>query len=67
MSSSTIAIQMPEKIVSVESAWVDYSGHMNLAHYVLAFDKATDSFYDHLGIGLNYRQAQASSMFTVFR
>ena len=52
-------------MITVEPDWVDYNGHMNLAFYVLAFDKATDNFYDQLGIGLNYRTEQNSSMFTL--
>ena len=31
--------------------WIDHNGHMNLAYYVLAFDLATDEFFD--GFGLN--------------
>lgn len=52
-------------VLSVAPEWVDYNGHMNLAFYVLAFDKATDNFYDQLGIGLDYRAQQDSSMFTL--
>lgn len=54
-----------ETRVTVDPAWIDYNGHMNLAYYVLAFDKATDDFYDALGIGLDYRRATDSSMFTL--
>ncbi len=54
-----------ETTVTVDPQWVDYNGHMNLAFYVLAFDQATDNFYDQLGIGLNYREAENSSMFTL--
>ncbi len=54
-----------ETRLSVEPDWVDYNGHMNLAFYVLAFDKATDNFYDQLGIGLDYRAREDSSMFTL--
>lgn len=57
--------QFIETRVSVEADWVDYNGHMNLAYYVLAFDKATDTFYDNLGIGLAYREQMNSSMFTL--
>ena len=52
-------------MLAVEPEWVDYNGHMNLAYYVLAFDKATDNFYDQLGIGLDYRAREDSSMFTL--
>lgn len=54
-----------ETVITVDPAWVDYNGHMNLAFYVLAFDKATDNFYDELGIGLDYRAQEDSSMFTL--
>ncbi len=30
--------------------WIDHNGHMNLAYYVLAFDLATDKFFDGFGI-----------------
>ncbi len=46
-------------------AWCDYNGHMNLAYYVLAFDHATDAFWDELGIGLDYRIRTDNSTFTV--
>ena len=35
----------------VERAWIDYNGHMNVAYYTLAFDRALDDIYDMLGIG----------------
>ncbi|MEL6335452.1 MAG: thioesterase family protein [Pseudomonadota bacterium] len=33
--------------------WIDYNGHMNVAYYTLAFDRALDEVYDRLGIGPN--------------
>ena len=36
----------------VLSEWIDYNGHMNVAYYTLAFEKALDFFFeDVLGIG----------------
>lgn len=58
-------IELTKTTLTVDPDWVDYNGHMNLAFYVLAFDKATDNFYDQLGIGLDYRAQQDSSMFTL--
>jgi acyl-CoA thioester hydrolase len=60
-----LTAELPETRLRVEPEWVDYNGHMNLAFYVLAFDKATDHFYDQLGIGLAYREHMQSSMFTL--
>ena len=65
MSAEKIETTLTKTVITVEPDWVDYNGHMNLAFYVLAFDKATDNFYDQLGIGLDYRAEQDSSMFTL--
>ncbi|MBK0399680.1 thioesterase family protein [Limibaculum sp. M0105] len=35
----------------VEPGWIDYNGHMNVAYYTLAFDRALDDLYESLGIG----------------
>ncbi len=45
--------------------WIDYNGHMNVAYYVLAFDRATDHLFDHLGLGETYRQATHHSIFAL--
>lgn len=47
----------------VQPAWIDYNGHMNVAYYVLAFDHATDTFFEHIGLDAAYRQAQNCSIF----
>ncbi|MDF1832224.1 MAG: thioesterase family protein [Porticoccaceae bacterium] len=65
MSGGNTETTLTRTVITVEPDWVDYNGHMNLAFYVLAFDKATDNFYDQLGIGLDYRTQQDSSMFTL--
>jgi acyl-CoA thioester hydrolase len=36
--------------------WIDYNGHMNVAYYVLAIDKAMDDIFESLGMGLAYVQ-----------
>ena len=39
----------------VLSDWIDYNGHMNVAYYTLAFDKALDFFFeDVLNIGPSF-------------
>lgn len=43
--------------------WIDHNGHMNLAYYVLAFDLATDNFFDGFGINQGYRDATGCSTF----
>jgi len=47
----------------VQSAWIDYNGHMNVAYYVLAFDHATDVVLDALGLGAAYADTSGMSIF----
>lgn len=53
-----------ETRVAIPSEWTDGNGHMNVAYYVLAFDRATDAFYDRLGLGWSIL-ADDRSMFTL--
>lgn len=50
---------------AVAPDWIDYNGHMNVAYYVLAFDRATDRLFDYLGIGEAYRRATQHSVFAL--
>jgi acyl-CoA thioester hydrolase len=45
--------------------WTDGNGHMNVAYYVLAFDRATDALYDALGAGWDYVARDRKSLFTL--
>jgi acyl-CoA thioester hydrolase len=44
--------------------WIDSNGHMNLAYYVVVFDLATDLLFEHLGVGIPYRETTGNSCFT---
>lgn len=48
---------------AVLPAWIDYNGHMNVAYYLLAFDQATDLFFDHLGLDAAHREATGGTTF----
>lgn len=50
---------------AVPPEWIDYNGHMNVAYYVLAFDRATDRLLDYLGLGEAYRRATNCSIFAL--
>ncbi len=45
--------------------WIDYNGHMNVAFYVMAFDRAVDEVYDALDLGRAYAAREGRSMFAV--
>ncbi len=48
----------------IQSDWIDYNGHMNLAYYVLVFDHATDEFLDLIGMTEEFRTANNVSTFS---
>ena len=49
---------------AVEPTWIDYNGHMNMAYYHVAFDRAVDFAYDQLGLGAHYVETAQASLFT---
>ena len=50
---------------TVAPEWIDYNGHMNVAYYVLVFDRATDRLFDYLGVGEDYRRTTHHSIFAL--
>src|SRR5690242_16223579 len=50
---------------TVPAEWIDYNGHMNVAYYLLAFDRGTDGLLDHLGLGGRYRAATNHSIYVL--
>jgi len=56
---------LPSYRCRVLPEWIDYNGHMNLAYYLVAFDKATDALFDRLGIGLAYVRATKHSLYAL--
>ena len=69
MSADRPKIEPDHSLVATEleirPEWTDANGHMNVAYYVLAFDRATDAFYDALGIGWPYLERDRKSLFTL--
>lgn len=55
-------IKCPQK--TVQKAWIDYNGHMNMAYYLLVFDQCLDYVYDQLDIGERYVREHNGSCFT---
>lgn len=45
--------------------WIDVNNHMNVAYYVLAFDKAVDALWEKFGITSDYVNVSNSSTFAV--
>jgi acyl-CoA thioester hydrolase len=56
---------LPRHRETVQPAWIDYNGHMNVAYYVLVFDHASDALLETVGLGPNYTAGGEGSVFAV--
>jgi acyl-CoA thioester hydrolase len=45
--------------------WIDANDHMNLAYYTVLFDYATDTLFDAIGIGRQYKDSTNHGTFVV--
>ncbi|MDZ7644134.1 MAG: thioesterase family protein [Woeseiaceae bacterium] len=59
----TVGERVSKGIVVPE--WIDVNGHMNVAYYVLAFDRAVDDLWARLGITDDYIRSTRGSTFAV--
>ena len=46
-----------------EPGWIDYNGHMNLAFYLVMFDRAVAEIWSVLGLGPDYAAERGMSTF----
>lgn len=51
--------------LSVVPEWVDFNGHMNVAYYMVAFDRCVDDMYNRLKVGPDYIGRTGRSVFTL--
>ncbi len=50
---------------SIRPEWLDWNDHMNVAYYVLVFDKATDELFRFVGVAERYIEARRHTMFAL--
>jgi acyl-CoA thioester hydrolase len=50
---------------AVPADWIDYNGHMNIAYYMLVFDRASDVLFDRLDVGPAYRQRSNHTLYVL--
>jgi len=48
-------------VMTVEPAWIDYNGHLNMAYYNVLFDRAVDEVFELLGCGADYVKTGCST------
>ena len=54
-----------EHLDHVRPEWLDGNGHMNLAYYVVVFDRGSDAWLEIAQLGVHYRDTTARSVFAV--
>ena len=47
----------------VKKEWIDANGHMNVGHYLSAFDDGSCSMFDELGLGWDYTEGGQGTIF----
>lgn len=62
---SDIPVPFRSSPMRVRDEWIDYNGHMNVAYYVLLFDRCIDEAFMALGMGHEYVTRRNASFFTV--
>ena len=65
MSASPSHIPTPyiNETQSVQAEWIDLNGHMNIAWYLTAFDRAFDEAYERMGLTLEVLKKTGSTTF----
>jgi acyl-CoA thioester hydrolase len=60
-----LAAPLDRHRATVRADWIDANGHMNVGYYVIAFDHATDTLCDQLGIGWSYVEHRLGMVFVL--
>jgi acyl-CoA thioester hydrolase len=48
-------------VMRVEPQWIDFNGHLNMAYYMVLFDRAVDEIYELIGLGPAYLKQHGHS------
>lgn len=51
-------------VAGIEPGWIDYNGHLNMAYYLVLFDRGYDVVADHLGMGAEYARTRRMTTYT---
>ena len=50
--------------MSIEPAWIDYNGHLNMAYYSVLFDRSADEAFEAMGFGPAYAAERKLTTYT---
>lgn len=49
--------------MTVDPAWIDFNGHLNMAYYNVLFDEGVDDIYHLMGFGAHYASTRGLTTF----
>ena len=58
------AVPFQSKALDIQDDWIDYNGHLNMAYYLVMFEKAFDDFHFVLGITTDYVKNRKMTTYT---
>ncbi len=61
----TFPTPFKSSLMTVQDEWIDYNGHMNVAYYIVLFDRCVDEGFHEIGLGPDYVKSRNASFFTV--
>ncbi len=47
-------------VMTVDPAWIDYNGHLNMAYYNVLIDRAVDEAFFLVGLGPDYARVRGA-------
>ncbi|SEO34005.1 (3S)-malyl-CoA thioesterase [Salinihabitans flavidus] len=50
--------------MEIEPEWIDYNGHLNMAYYLVLFDRGADEAFEAMGFGPAYAEARKLTTYT---
>jgi acyl-CoA thioester hydrolase len=50
--------------LAIEPEWIDYNGHLNMAYYMVLFDRGGDEFSMSVGLGPEYAATRRLTTYT---
>lgn len=61
---SSLATALISPLMELESDWIDYNGHLNMAFYNVLFDRGCDFGFEALGMGPQYASEHKHTIYT---
>lgn len=63
-STDPIATPFTSTDLTIEPGWIDYNGHLNMAYYLVLFDRASDQAFAAVGMGPAYAATGRGTTYT---